>query len=459
MFVGRKKELKIVNEFLNSDAKSMLIYGKRRIGKTELIHESLKKSKLESIYFECAKDSYKNNIDSFVHVLVEKKIIDQFHEFVSFVDVFHHLATIDKKLVIIIDEYPYLMEYKNPSIINSHFQNIIDNYLTNNKLILCGSNISVMSSLLEGGNALFGRFNYKLPLKELPYYEAAEFYPNLSTYDKIAFYSIFGGSPYLNRCIDPTLSLEENIKKQFLSIDSDVFSYCENVLFTDIPSSINIRGICSFIKNGKKSCAEIESRLHVDKNGGMNKKLQLLVDMQILSKKQPINKINNPKATRYEINDNAIRFFYTYIANYKNVLVNIGYNPFYKYYVKDSLITFISYRFENIVRDYYTHLIQNSLIQDVINIGFYAYDNLIDKTNGEFDVAMQHVDGSYSFVEAKYYKEGHLLKIDEMKKELEQINKIKDLTLRSLSFMCTSGYENTKEFECINISKLYKLVK
>ena len=454
MFVGRKEELNILNNFINSNDKTFILYGKRRVGKTELIKETFRINKAPYIYFECTKDTLKNNVLSFIDVLVSNNVLPERMDLSSFIDVFRILDISNKKLNIVIDEYPYLYEFNNNLQIDSDFQKIMDNYLKNIKLIICGSNIAVMSSLLEEKNSLFGRFDKTLLLNELSYLEAQKFYNDKSYYEKIAFYSIYGGSPFLNKRINPKLSLEDNIKNTFLDINSDIFVYCNNLLFTDVPSSININSLCLILKNGKKTCSEIENAMRVDKNGGMNKKLDLLVKMNLISKYQPINKTGNPKSTRYEINDNSIRFFYGFIYQNLNILYILGPDRFYEEYIKDKIITFISHRFEEIVRNYYSIAIKKGMYKDVINIGTYYYDDSKNKTNGEFDVALMLKNNTYKIVEVKYYKD-KVLTLKEMKEEYNQVKNIKEINVSDLIFVSTSEIEKTDEFEILNIKDIY----
>lgn len=453
MFVGRLNEIKTLNEFIDGNKKSLLLYGKRRVGKTALLKKAYEWKKY--VYYECIKDTLDANIKSFINCLVKQGItIPSFVTLNSFNDVFSYLDSRNEKMDIIIDEYPYLYEYEDSKKIDSSFQNVIDNSLNNIKLVLCGSNVAIMSSLLEEGNALFGRFDYVVHLKELNYKEAQNFYKNEDIYNKIAYYSIFGGSPYLNELIDNKLSLKENIMNCFLTETNLCFIYCENLLFTDVPTSINMGALCTALRNGKKTCTEIENLLHSSKNGGMNKKLDLLTKMGLITKYQPINKLGNSKSTRYEICDNAIRFFYSFIYQNKSILSMIGKERFYDEFISDRINTFISHRFEEIVRNYYSLAVRNGEYKDIINIGTYYYDDPINKTNGEFDVALKLKNGKYKIVEVKYYKDNPL-SLKEMIQEFEQIKKIKEINIDSVSFVSTSGYEDDKEFETLDITKLY----
>ena len=165
MFIGREKEVKIIEETFKSPKKAIAIYGKRRVGKTTLIDNVLK-LKDNYIYFECLKDTIEANINSFIKVCLNKGIdIPSYITFSSFVDVFHYLDSLNKRLYVVIDEYPYLKELNESSTIDSHFQTIIDNYINNIDLVISGSQIKMMESVLKEGNPLFGRFNKVIRLR------------------------------------------------------------------------------------------------------------------------------------------------------------------------------------------------------------------------------------------------------------------------------------------------------
>ena len=93
----------------------------------------------------------------------------------------------------------YLKEINDSLMVDSMFQNIVDHHLSNLNLIISGSSIKTMKDLLIEGNPLFGRFDLTIKLPEFNYFEASQFYPNLTNYDKVAMYSVFGGSPFVNK--------------------------------------------------------------------------------------------------------------------------------------------------------------------------------------------------------------------------------------------------------------------
>ena len=171
MFIGREKELSLLKEILNQRSGSVMIYGKRKVGKTTLITEALKSSMDTTIYYECIKSTMEDNIENFVATLVRKKVLPVALSFKSFSDVFAYLDSLNTPLNIVIDEYPYLKMLAKADTVDSIFQSIIDNHLSNIRLFISGSHVGMMKDMLEERNALYGRFSLTLQLKELNYKE------------------------------------------------------------------------------------------------------------------------------------------------------------------------------------------------------------------------------------------------------------------------------------------------
>ena len=105
MFVGRIVEKEKIESFLESNKHTLLLYGKRRVGKTELIKQSFKNN--EFVYFECGKNSVENNVKNFIKTLIENGCLPKEYEASTFSSVFSTLHMISKKINIVIDEYPY----------------------------------------------------------------------------------------------------------------------------------------------------------------------------------------------------------------------------------------------------------------------------------------------------------------------------------------------------------------
>lgn len=176
MFIGREKELVLLQQ--DYIGKAVMVYGKRRVGKTTLIQKALDNCPYQTVYFECLKGTVQENIDSLVDELVRAKILPVALSFSTLQDVFTYLNTLPQKMVVVIDEYPYLKVMNEPTTVDSVFQSIIDNRLGNIELILSGSHIGMMKDLLQEKNALYGRFAVTIKLNELNYLDTAKFYPD-----------------------------------------------------------------------------------------------------------------------------------------------------------------------------------------------------------------------------------------------------------------------------------------
>lgn len=453
MFVGRYEELKAIQAVLDKKSGSVLVYGKRKVGKTTLILEALKGSKDTTVYYECLKSSMQDNINVFISVLVKTKVLPVQMGFSTFAEVFQYLNTLNRTFNIIIDEYPYLKQFVKGETVDSIFQTIIDNHITNIRLFVSGSHVGMMKDLLEEKNALYGRFSLNIKLKELNYREVAVFYNDKSVYDKIAFYSIFGGSPFINEQLDSKFDLKQNILKTVLNPLNAVYSYAENLLVSDLSGSVNAERILNAIANGKKKYGEIEGKLGLTNNGLLSKQLKTLLDMDMVSKVYPINKEDDNKKVSYEMTDNLLRFWYTYVYKNKSALQMLGAEAFYENYIEPSITTFISHRFEEIARTFFSLQVKEGKRNGIFRIGSYYYDDSATKANGEFDVVLQKKD-NFDIYEVKYYSKP--LSLKEMQAEEEQIKNIKGLAVGTIGFISVSGFDKIyTEYDCVSGEELY----
>ena len=440
MFIGREKELALLQQ--DYIGKAAMVYGKRRVGKTTLIQKALKSSSYRTVYFECLKGTMQDNISGFVQELVRAKILPVPLNFGTLQDVFAYLNALPEKIVVVIDEYPYLKAMNDSATVDSIFQNIIDNRLVNIELILSGSHIGMMKDALQEKNALYGRFAVTIKLNELNYLEAAKFYPDKTPYDKAAHYAVFGGSPFVNQALQPTATIRENIISTILNPMSAVYLYASQLLLSDYSVKINAERIFSVIGNGKKRYTEIEDKLDVKKTGNLSKQIKSLIDLEIIARNSPINKIGDNKKSTFEINDNLLRFYFTFIYKNASALQVLGAEAFYDEYIAPALTDFISRRFEGICRDYFSHQVRSGKMKGVRNIGSYYYDDPAHRKNGEFDVALEFADG-YEIYEAKYYAQP--MTLDEIHREVQQVEAIKELTVKQIGFIAINGFAEREE--------------
>ena len=437
MFIGREQELQqLANAFALQSA-AVLLYGKRRVGKTTLIKQALFQQTKPIVYYECIKGTMKDNISGFTQELVRLNILPVMVEFASFQDVFTYLDDRGENCIIVIDEYPYLKSMTPGAAVDSAFQSIIDNHLSHIDLVLSGSHIGMMKEMLAEGNALYGRFGTVIRLRELSYRTADAFYSDKAPYDKLGFYSVFGGSPYVLQQLQPHEDLRNNIIATVLNENSPVYLYAAHLLLSDYSNSMNAERIFAALGNGNKRYSELEHQLDANKTGNLAKQLKSLTALELIQRTAPINKIGDTKKASYSINDNLLRFYFTYVYRNKGALQMLGPEAFYDAYVAPTITGFISHRFEDICRDFFSLQAKSGKLPGVRNIGSYYYDDPATKTNGEFDVALE-TEGGYTIFEVKYYHKP--MSLGEMHQEIQQIRAIRELSVVGIGFVCTGGF-------------------
>lgn len=178
------------------------------------------------------------------------------------------------------------------------------------------------------------------------------------------------------------------------------------------------------------------------KTGNLSKQIKSLIDLEIIARNSPINKIGDNKKSTFEINDNLLQFYFTFIYKNASALQVLGAEAFYDEYIAPALTDFISRRFEGICRDYFSLQVRSGKMKGVRNIGSYYYDDPIHRKNGEFDVALEFADG-YEIYEAKYYAQP--MTLDEINREVQQVEEIKELTVKQIGFIAINGFAEREE--------------
>ena len=435
MFIGREEELALLRE--EHIGKAVMVYGKRRVGKTTLILKALEQCSYQTVYFECLKGTMQDNIAGFVQELVRIKVLPVPLAFSSLQDVFAYLNTMPQIIVVVVDEYTHLYAMNDSAVVDSVFQSIIDNRLSNIELILAGSHIGLMKGLLQERNPLYGRFAVSIKLEELNYLDAAKFYPDKSAYDKVAHYAVFGGSPFINQALNPVATLRENIIDTVLNPMSSVYLYASQLVFADNALNVNAERIFFALGNDRKRYTEIEDALGVKKTGNLAKQIKTLTDHEILSRSIPINKPNDNKKATYELSDNLLRFYYTFVYKNTSALQVLGAEAFYDEFIAPVLTDFITLRFEGICRDYFSLQVRSGRMNGVRNIGSYYLDTAVRCENKEFPIAVELADG-YAVYLAKCSTQP--MTLDEIHSEAQRMKGVNDPGIKQLGFISINGF-------------------
>ena len=435
MFVGREEELALLQH--EHIGKAVMVYGKKRIGKTTLILKALEQCPYQTVYFECLKGTIQDNIAGFVQELVRIKVLPVPLAFSSLQDVFAYLNTLPQKMVVVVDEYTHLYAMNDSGVVDSVFQSIIDSRLSNIELILAGSHIGLMKDLLQERNPLYGRFAASIKLDELNYLDASKFYPDKSAYDKVAHYAVFGGSPFINQALNPDATLRENIIGTVLNPMSPVYLYANQLVFSDNALNINTERIFSVLGNDRKRYTEIEDALGVKKTGNLAKQIKTLTDLDILSRRIPINKPNDNKKATYELSYNLLRFYYTFVYKNASAFQVLGADAFYDEFIAPVLTDFIARRFEDICREYFSLQVRSGRMNGVRSIGSYYPDTAVRCENKAFSVSVELADG-YAVYLPKYSAQP--MTLDEIHGEAQRMEGVNDPGIKQLGFISINGF-------------------
>lgn len=439
-FFGREKELQQLKKFFHSERENLaVVYGRRRVGKSELLRASLCGDEIPFVFLQCRTTSLKSNVDDLM--LLAQSEFDL--PALKFDDIESALKYIydsmkDRRGILVLDEYPYLRELL-PGC-DSFIQYLVDQQRGSGlKLVLCGSYLDVMKGMLEYKSPLYGRAGLNLHVEPMDYFDSALFYPTFSDEDKVRLYSVFGGVPFYNAKIDANLSVRENIIQLLTAKDAVLANEVSYLLMMEISKISNAERVFETIANGAVKFSDIMDKSGFSSSPALSDILKKLVEMGLLRKVSPINDENNKKKTTYRINDNLINFYYRYVFKYQSRLAVFPVERVFDSYIADDFETkYVPKAFEEIVKQF---LIRENLAGRIeppfFKIGSYWYDLPKLRKNGEFDVVTEDDDG-YVCYECKF--KGHPMTESQVAQEVEQV-KASPLPAKRFGFVARSGFE------------------
>ena len=456
-FIGRELELNKLNKIMKSDYFNFsLIYGRRRVGKSELVKKAMSDTSDKAIYYECKQVAEESNVLGISEILEENFGLPKlgFTDMEALLKYIFELS-VKEKIILVLDEYPYIRESVRG--MDSILQALIDKYRDKAKLslIILGSYVDVMKSLLEHSNPLYGRVDLTIDLRQMDYYDSSLFYPKYPEEDKVRIYSVFGGIPYYNRLIDDSKSVKENIIDLIASPGARLENEVSMYLNSEISKIVNANEVFEALSKGYSRYSDILSQSHVSSGPTLVDVMDKLMRMEVVVKTSPINDENNKKKAGYYISDNLSMFYYKYIFKYSSQMKIMDSDVFYKKYIeKDFEEQYVPHIFESICRQYLIRKNRKGEIEPVIEkIGKYYYDNPVERTNGEFDVVTEDEKG-YAFYEVKFRNKP--ITDEVIDKEIKQVEAT-GLNCYKYVFISKSGFQckGRDNVEFVELKELY----
>jgi hypothetical protein len=321
-FINREKELSFLHEAFNSDrAELIVIYGRRRIGKTELIKKGIQGKKAGYFFVEQALE--KENLESFRNIIsqtLNNPLIKK-GDF-TWEELFELIAN-EEKIIIAFDEFPNLIS-ENKALL-SKFQKIWDELLKNTtvKLILCGSSISMMENyLLNYKSPLYGRRTGQLLVKPLKAMYIIEF--GATTFkETVEIFGITDGIPEYIKEVCYRLKHNERLDEVFQP-NKSLFSEAEILIKSELRDPTRYFSILKAVAFGKTKFGEIVNYTDFP-TATVSKYLSNLINLHIVEESYPMHDDKELRRNRrYYLSDNYFNFYFRFIYPNKSELILNG---------------------------------------------------------------------------------------------------------------------------------------
>ena len=355
-FVDRELEMETLqNEYERDGSALVVLYGRRRVGKTTLISEFIKDKK--ALFFLASEEAESQNRNAFKEKAAEFIDSDLLRSadiknwdvlFKAIMD-----TPFESKPVIVLDEFQYLGK-ANPAF-PSIFQRIWEEILKDKSVmvILCGSLISMMESqTLAYGSPLYGRRTAQIRLKQIPFGYYHEFFPNKSRKELIEMYAVTGGVPKYIELFSESKDIYSAIQKCVLNRSGYLYDEPHFLLQQEVSEVGSYFSIIKAIAAGNSKLSAISSILEI-KSTSLTKYLKTLIDLDILEREVPITEENPEKSKKglYKIKDNYLRFWFAFV--YPNMsFIESGHSRIVMNKIRNSLVkNHIAFVYEDVCKE------------------------------------------------------------------------------------------------------------
>ena len=360
MFIGRKQELNFFEEKYNAPGGQMVVlYGRRRIGKTELLYKFCEDK--PHVFYSCREISDSEQLKAFSERMFRAgspaaKYTSVFESWELAFKGLLELPMGGKKKLLIIDEFPYMCR-GNPSI-PSILQILWDETLRNENImiVLCGSAMSfIEKKVLSEKSPLYGRATGIYKINELPFNDAIKFFPEYSDEDKLLAYSVLGGIPHYLRQFDPKRSLQDNIVKNVLTKGCVLYSEVEFLIRQELREPAMYNTIIEAVALGNTALNDIYTKTQLDKVK-ISVYLKNLMELQIIEREFSVLSGAKEQASSsrglYRITDNFFRFWFNFVSTNLSDLETGDAEGIYAHEVAPRLNDFASPVYETVCREF-----------------------------------------------------------------------------------------------------------
>ena len=408
-FVGRERELGTLEQLYEAGTFQMpVIYGRRRVGKTSLINRFIEGK--PAVVFTAQESSAKENLIALSRAIAELSQGDGIAAldvpvpvFESFDAAFEQIFRIGRKrrLVFVIDEYPYLAQSHRP--VSSLLQAKIDREKSDSMLylILCGSSMSFMEHQVLGYQSpLYGRRTAQIKVQPFDVFDSAKLLGGMSAEAVVAWYGMVGGIPlYLEQC-DPSLSLEENMAENLLRVDSFLYGEPDSYLQQELRDPAMYNAVTRAVASGIGKPSEIADAAGIEA-AAVTGYLKSLMELGVVCKEQPVVDANRKKV-RYRIADNLFRFWYRFVPQYATPLQAGRQKEVARLVTERHLSTYLGPIFEDVCRQWLLREMGSTRVPLILDVGRWWGNDPVRREQAEIDIVALCDEGEILFAECKW---------------------------------------------------------
>lgn len=355
-FVDREQEMATLQSEYDRDGSGLVVlYGRRRVGKTTLISEFIKNK--NALFFLASEESESQNRLAFQEKAADFLNSDLLKnvEVKSWDVLFRAIMDthFDSKPVIVLDEFQYLGR-SNPAF-PSVFQRIWEEILKDRQImvILCGSLISMMQSqTLAYDSPLYGRRTAQIRLKQIPFAYYHQFFPDKSRKELIEMYAVTGGVPKYIELFSQSNDIYSAIETCVLNRSGYLYDEPHFLLQQEVSEVGSYFSIIKAIAAGNAKLSAIAGVLEV-KSTSLTKYLKTLIDLDILEREVPVTEDSPEKSKKglYKIKDNYLRFWFAFV--YPNMsFIESGHGQIVMDKIRKGLVrNHIAFVYEDVCRE------------------------------------------------------------------------------------------------------------
>jgi len=374
-FVDRSVELDVLERAWRERPVFVVVYGRRRVGKTRLVREFLRSRR--GVYFFSQLTSYEDNLQRLAQAIAEALGAWELGSarFGSLDKLLSMATRICDDMVLVLDEFTYWVRV-SPRVL-SELQYFVDEVLPKTKamLIVIGSLYTVMiHDILGGSSPLYGRSRYRIHVRELDPSYIREFLPRYTPENRVRIYAILGSIPYYLRLVDDRKSLKDNIYDLLIAPHAPLRNEKDFMLREEFRDPHTYNAILSAIARGYNTPSKIADLLGLDR-GYVAKCLHVLEEIGYVEKELPLFA---RRARRYKLRDPILRTWYHLV---EPVL------PLIELELYDKAVEYIMEKIDAYTASVYEELVSRIIARKYVALGYRLFGKLV-RGNEEIDLAL-----------------------------------------------------------------------